>query len=141
MNLRVIARWIGIGVLVLVLVGFLGVTRDTYIEVNAMTGAIRTSKRFVFVYQTPWVVRGNWLAESAARQGMATDGGWKRISTVADRLGYTSIGCSRAPVSYRVGTASPEGFDLETKEEIDAFVRKFAAAGETERWRMLSGSK
>lgn len=141
MNRRAIAQGIGIGVLVMGVVAMFFGIRDEYTDVNVMTGEVRTSKRFCFVYQRPWVVRGNWLAESAARQGIATEGGWKRISVVADRMVFVSHGCSIAPASYRLDGVSPEDLDLKTKEEIDAFVRKFAAADEAERKRMIFSSE
>lgn len=141
MNRRAIAQGIGIGVLVMGVVAMFFGIRDECTEVNAMTGAVRTSKRYFLVYQTPWVVRGNWLAESAARQGLATEAGWKPFWRVSERWIFYSRACSTAPVSYRVGTASPEVLELKTKEEIDAFVRKFAAADEAERKRMIFGSE
>lgn len=136
-NRRSIARCIGIGVLILGVVALFVGMRDEYTEVNVMTGAVRTSKRNFFVYQTPWVVRGSWLAESAARQGIVTEGGWRRISVVSKRLVFVSRGCSRAPVAYLLEGVSPEDMNLETGEEADGFVRRFVAADEGERERML----
>lgn len=137
LNRMLIARGIGVGVLILGVVALLVGIRDEYTEVNVMTGEVRTSTRYCFVYQTPWVVRGSWLAESAARQGIATAGGWRRISTVSDRLVSVSHGCSHAPVAYRLEGVSPEDMNLETGEEADGFVRRFVAADEGERERML----
>lgn len=141
MNRKAIARGIGIGVLVLGFVAMVFGIRDEYTDVNVMTGEVRTSKRFCFVYQTPWVVRGNWLAESAARQGMATEAGWKPFWRVSERWIFYSRACSTTPLSCLAGRASPEALNLKTEEEIDAFVRKFAAAEESERKRMIYGSE
>lgn len=140
-TLRVIAQGIGIGVLVMVMLGFVVGTRDRYAEVNVMTGEVRTSKRYFFVYQTPWVIRGNWLAESAARQGMATEAGWKPFWRVSERWIFYSRVCSTTPLSCLAGRASPEDLNLKTEEEIDAFVRKFAAAEDAVRQRMIFGSE
>jgi hypothetical protein len=126
-----------IGILTIGGVSFLARSTDERTEVNAMTGAVRTKMRYAYVFNTAWKVRPTWVEESAARQGISTDGGWQYLSVVSTRLLYTLNECGRAPVSYPMQVVDPEELNLKTAEEIDRFARDFIAADESKRARMI----
>ena len=111
---------------------------DEYIEVNAMTGAYRTKMRYAYVFDTAWRVRPTWIDESAARQGISTDDGWRYLSVVSERLLSTTHACGRAPVSYPVRILDLEEFDLRATDQMDQFARDFIAADESKRARMIA---
>jgi len=118
-------------------VGYLARTTDEYFEVNAMTGAVRTRTRYAYVFNTPWKVRSTWIADSAARQGIPTEKGWRKLEVVSKRLSTTSTYTS-APVSYQVIGIGPKVLNLTATDEIDHFVHDFVFADESKRREMLS---
>lgn len=126
-----------IGTLFIAGVVYLARSTDERIEVNAMTGAVRTKMRYAYVFNTAWKVRPTWIAESAARQGISTDDGWQYLSVVSERIFSTTHACGRAPVSYPVRVLDPEELNLRTADEIDRFARDFIAADESKRARMI----
>ena len=127
-----------IGILFVGGVSYLARSTDKRIEVNAMTGAVRTKMRYAYVFNSPWKVRPTWIAESAARQGISTDDGWQYLSALSERLFYTLNECGRAPVSYPVNAIDPEVLNLTTTDEIDRFTREFVVADEATRAQMIS---
>lgn len=126
-----------VGLVVAGAILFLTSSSDEYIEVNAMTGAIRSRTRHSFVFNTEWKVRPTWASESAERQKIPTVDGWRRLSTVSHRMDCTINACSRAPASYCLGE-SPDALNLITPEAIDRFVRDFVSADEPTRKLMIS---
>ena len=127
-----------IGLLAIGGVAFLARSTDQRIEVNAVTGAVRTEMRYAYVFNTAWKVRSTWVEESAARQGILTDGGWQYLSVVSNRLFYTLNECGRAPVSYPLQSVDPEELNLKTTDEIDRFSRDFIIADEAQKAQMIS---
>jgi uncharacterized protein YqjF (DUF2071 family) len=119
-------------------IAFLARSTDQRIEVNAMTGAVRTKMRFAYVFNTAWHVDPTWIAESATRQGISTDDGWQYLSVVSERLFYTSRACGRTPAVYPVRAIDPEFLNLRTTNEIDRFARDFVLSDETKRAPMIS---
>ncbi len=117
---------------------YLALSSDERIEANAMTGAYRTKMRYAYLFNTDWNVRTTWVDESAARQGISTDGGWQYLSVVSKRPVFTSHACGRAPVAYPVRAIHPEDLGLTNTEEIDRFTREFIAASEERRSQMIS---
>lgn len=126
-----------LGVMVVFLVLFIASSSDGYIEVNQMTGASRSKTRHAFISVSDWKVRPTWLSESAEKQKMPTDAGWKKLSTIHYRMFVTERGCNRSPASYFVGGISPDVLGLNTPEEIDRFARDFVSADEAKRKLML----
>ena len=134
---RIVPALLG-GILFVGAVAYLARSTDEHIEVNAMTGAVRTKMRHAYVFNSPWKVRPTWIAESAARQGISTDDGWQYLSVVSERMFSTTHACGRAPVSYPVRAIDPEALNLKTTAEIDRFARDFIAADEAKRALMIS---
>lgn len=127
-----------IGILFVGGVVYLARSTDERVEVNAMTGAVRTKMRYAYVFNTTWKVRPTWIAESAERQGISTEQGWRYLSVVSKRLFHTSHACGRAPVAYPVRAIDPEVLDLTTINEIDRFSRDFIVADESKRAQMIA---
>ena len=127
-----------LGILLIGVVGYLARTTDEFIEVNAMTGSIRTKMRYAYVFNTPWKVHPTWVEESAARQGVSTEGGWQYLSVVSERLLSTLHECGRAPASYPLSKIGPDFLNLKTTDEIDHFVHDFVFADESKRKEMLA---
>ena len=111
---------------------------DERIEANAMTGERRTKMRYAYLFNTDWKVNSTWIAESAERQGISTDGGWQTLSVVSKRLFSTNITCGCAPVSFPAGAIDPRYMGLVTTDEIDRFAREFIEANEERRAQMIS---
>ncbi|MEO5912709.1 MAG: hypothetical protein ABIS50_00635 [Luteolibacter sp.] len=110
---------------------------DEIIQINSMTGASRTKTCRAFLFDTPWIVNENWVAESARRQGIRTGGSWRNLTVISTRGPFGSRGCSRAPASYILGGAGPDAFELESPAQMDQFVRDFTAADEPGRKKIL----
>ena len=118
-------------------IAWVATATDEYIQVNSMTGATRTQTRYAYTINSGWTVKSNWIAESANRQKLNTDAGWRNLTVISTRLGSISHGCSRAPVSYFLGGIPPEALELEAPTAMDRFVRDFVAADEPTRQKML----
>ena len=118
-------------------VAFLAATTEKRIEVNAMTGAIRTKIKYAFVFDTPWKTRTTWLAESAARQGISTGSAWQYLSTVSESPLHKSFADKSAPASYPLIAISPELLNLATEDDIDRFVREFVSGDEARRSQLI----
>ena len=127
---------LAIGALLIGGVGFLAMTTDEYIEMNAMTGAIRTKTRYAYVFNTAWKVSPNWVEESATRQGISTDDGWSYLSVISRRPLSTINACERAPASHLL-RKEPDAYNLKTRAEIDSFAREFVRADESKRREMV----
>lgn len=134
---RIVPRLVSV-VLFVGALAYLVRSTDERIEVNAMTGAVRTKVRHAYLFNSPWKVRPTWIAESAARQGISTDDGWQYLSVVSERMFSTTHASGRAPVSYPVRAIDPEALNLKTTAEIDLFARDFVAADEANRALMIS---
>ncbi|MES2477151.1 MAG: hypothetical protein V4640_15305 [Verrucomicrobiota bacterium] len=127
-----------IGLVLIGGVAFFALSTDERIEVNAMTGAVRTKTRYAYVFNSEWKVRSTWIGESAVRQGISTANGWQYLSVVSKRLFYMAHASGRAPASYPVRAIDPEALNLTNSEEIDRFTRDFITADEAKRKQMLS---
>lgn len=129
---------LSIGLVLIGGVAFFALSTDECIEVNAMTGAVRTKTQYAHVFNTEWKVSPTWIGESAVRQDISTANGWQYLSVVSKRLFYTAHACGRAPASYPVRAIDPEALNLATIEEIDRFSRDFIVANEAKRAQMIS---
>ena len=116
---------------------WLAFVSDTYIQINSMTGAGRTRTRQAYLFSTPWKVESTWVAESAKRQNINTEGGWQTLSVLSMRGPLRSRACSFAPASYIFGAIPAEYFEFQSTAEIDQFVREFVVASEPERKEMI----
>lgn len=121
-------------------IGYLAGVTDEYVEVNTITGASRTKMRYAYVFSTPWDVRSNWVAESALRQGISTEAGWRQISRLSMRLIIRERACATGPAhaSDSLRAIKPDDLNLTTSDEIDHFVREFIFADEAKRKEMIS---
>jgi hypothetical protein len=126
------------GILFVGSLGYLAMSTDECIEVNAMTGAVRTKTRYACVFSTPWKVRPTWITKSAERQGIPTEDGWRYLSVVSVRLFSRCHACGRAPASYPLQVVDPADLGLTTNAEMDRFARDFVMADESKRKQMLT---
>jgi hypothetical protein len=126
-----------IAILTLIGIGYVATWNDIYSEVNTMTGAIRTKKKYANFIESDWKVRDTWISDSATRQDIQTESGWQYLSGVSNRLFFTYRGSGRSPVSYQVNAINPEYLELDSTESIDQFVREFVATDEEGRRQML----
>ena len=129
---------ISLALLLVAGIGYLALYTDKYTEVNAMTGAIRTRMRYACIFNTAWKIRPTWISESAARQVIPTEDGWRYLSVVSKTVFSTTHACGRAPASYPLNAIHPESLNLTTEAEIDHFARDFIMADEAKRRQMIS---
>jgi hypothetical protein len=133
MQLHRIATFIAIAAIAVAILSYCPL-KETWTEVNAATGAMRTRNAYFFVFEQPWEGRPTWVSIRAAELGVNTDAEWQQITHHTDRLMLLSHGCSRAPEAYFISLCDESQL---TPEQRDRFVIAFTKASEPARKEMI----
>lgn len=88
----------------LMALGYVATTRETFSEINGLTREIRTKTRYAYVFGSDWKYNNDSPRKSAWRRQNDTDSHWVRFSHVTKGLLHTSRACALLDPVPKVGS-------------------------------------